>query len=469
MEPLTPQSQSLPDHSRSLVARTLHEWKQLATLGAPILVAQLAQMANGVVDTVMAGHASAKDLAGVGIGTSLWVPILLFFTGTLNALQPIISGHRGAERWDKIMPATWQGLYIAGAASLLMILILTNLEPILRLLQLDDETTAIAQGYLNAFSWGVPALLLLNALRGLTDGLGRTRVIMVFFLISAAINLPLNYLFIYGFTIGGWTLAPMGGIGCGWATSIANWIAALALLAYLNCSRHYLNFHLIGDWAKPVWSEIQAIFKVGLPIGFTMFVEVSMFCMIALFLAPLGATTVAAHQIVLNAISLCFMVPLSLGMALTLRVSFLVGAQDHNEARLLARSSLVLGLCIACINAPILFFGRDFIVSLYTSDIEVQKIAAQLLVLGAIFQIADIIQVTMINVQRGYKDTKIPMLIMLLSFWGICLPLGYVLTFEDWLVEPVGAPGFWTALIAGLTCAAFLLTIRMFRFKAKHV
>lgn len=467
MEPLnTSQPQPLPDHNRSLVARTLHEWKQLAVLGTPVLVAQLAQMANGVVDTMMAGHASAKDLAGVGIGTSLWVPILLFFTGTLNALQPIISGHRGAEQWNRIMPATWQGLYIAGVASLLMILVLINLEPVLRLLQLDDETTAIAQGYLDAFSWGVPALLLLNALRGLTDGLGRTRVIMVFFLISAIINLPLNYLFIYGFTIGGWTLDPMGGIGCGWATSIANWIAALALLLYLNRSKHYTAFHLIGDWAKPVWSEIHAILKVGLPIGFTMFVEVSMFCMIALFLAPLGATTVAAHQIVLNAVSLLFMVPLSLGMALTLRVSFLVGAQDHDEARLLARSSLLLGLIIACINAPILFFGRDFIVTLYTSDLEVQKIAASLMILCAIFQIFDIIQVTMINVLRGYKDTKIPMLIMLLSFWGISLPLGYVLTFKDWLVAPIGAPGFWTALIAGLICAAFLLTIRMFRFKA---
>lgn len=467
MEPLnSSQSQTLPDHNRSLVVRVLHEWKQLSILGTPVLIAQLAQMANGVVDTVMAGHASAKDLAGVGIGTSLWVPILLFFTGTLNALQPIISGHRGADQLNKIMPATWQGLYIAGVASLLMILVLINLEPLLRLLQLDDETTAIAQGYLEAFAWGVPALLLLNALRGLTDGLGRTRVIMVFFLISAIINLPLNYLFIYGFTFADWTLAPMGGIGCGWATSISNWIAAFALLIYLNRSQHYTAFHLIGDWAKPVWSEIHAILKIGLPIGFTMFIEVSMFCMIALFLAPLGATTVAAHQIVLNAISLCFMVPLSLGMALTLRVSFLVGANDHEEARLLARSSLLLGLGIACINAPILFFGRDLIANLYTSDVEVQKIAASLFVLGAIFQIADIIQVTMINVLRGYKDTKIPMLIMLLSFWGICLPLGYVLTFKDWLIAPLGASGFWTALIAGLTCAAILLTIRMFRFKA---
>ncbi|HSC67630.1 MAG TPA: MATE family efflux transporter [Cellvibrio sp.] len=470
MEPLNnEQLQTLPDHNQSLVMRTLHEWKQLTILGAPILIAQLAQMANGVVDTVMAGHASAKDLAGVGIGTSLWVPILLFFNGTLNALQPIISGHRGAGDLRKIMPATWQGLYIAAAASVIMILLLINLGPILRLLQLDDETTAIAQGYLSAFSWGVPALLLLNALRGLTDGLGHTRVIMVFFLLSAVLNLPLNYLFIFGFTIAGWTLDPMGGIGCGWATSISNWVAALALLVYLNRSQHYKTFHLLSDWAKPVRKEIVAILKIGLPIGFTMFIEVSMFCMIALFLAPLGATTVAGHQIVLNVISLLFMMPLSLGMALTLRVSFLVGAQDHDEARLLSRSSLLLALGISCINAPILFFGGEWLARLYTTDLDVQRVAAQLFMLGAFFQIADVIQVTMINVQRGYKDTKVPMLIMLISFWGICLPLGYVLTFEDWISAPMGAPGFWSALIVGLGCAACLLTLRVFRFQPSGV
>ena len=466
MEPLnTDQLQTLPDHNQSLVTRTLHEWKQLAVLGAPILIAQLAQMANGVIDTVMAGHASAEDLAGVAIGASLWVPVLLFFAGVLSALQPTISGHRGAGELHKIMPTTWQGIYIALAGMVAMILLLVNTQPVLRILQLDAVTAAISDGYLDAFAWGVPALLLLTALRGLTDGLGHTRVIMVFSLISTLLNLPLNYVFIYGFDFIIFQLPAMGGIGCGWATSIANWAATLALLVYLNRSATFKNFHLIGDWVAPAKSEIARLLKLGLPIGFTMFIEVSMFCMIALFLAPLGSTTVAGHQIVLNVTSVLFMLPLSLGMALTLRISFLVGAADHDEARLLARSSLLLAVGISCINAPILFFGREWLAGLYTSDVSVQNIAAKLFMLAALFQIVDVIQVTMINVQRGYKDTKTPMFIMLLSFWGICLPLGYMLTFKDWITAPMGAPGFWMALIAGLTCAALLLTVRMFRFR----
>lgn len=457
--------QPLPNHNESLVARTLHEWQQLARLGAPIFIAQLAQMANGVIDTVMAGHASAEDLAGVGIGTSFWVPVLLFFVGVLGALQPTVSGHRGAGDLHKIMPTTWQGIYIALAAMVLMILLLVNTQPVLTLLKLDAPTANIADGYLDAFAWGIPALLLMLALRGLTDGLGHTRVIMVFSLVSTLLNLPLNYIFIYGFDFIVFQLPAMGGIGCGWATSISNWIAVISLLIYLNRSNTYKDFHLIDNWTAFNKQEVSNLLKLGLPIGFTLFIEVSMFCMIALFLAPLGATTVAGHQIVLNATSVFFMLPLSLGMAITLRVSFLVGAEDYDEARLLARSSLLLAIGISCINAPILFFGRDWLASLYTSDAAVLIIAAQLFMLSAFFQIVDVIQVTMINVQRGYKDTKIPMLIMLLSFWGICLPLGYVLTFKDWLGAPMGAAGFWTALIAGLSCAALLLTIRMFRFR----
>ncbi|HSX85780.1 MAG TPA: MATE family efflux transporter [Cellvibrio sp.] len=468
MEPLNPQQQHqpLPNHNESLVARTLHEWQQLATLGAPILIAQLAQMANGVIDTIMAGHASAEDLAGVAIGASLWVPVLLFFSGVLSALQPTISGHRGAGELHKIMPTTWQGIYIALAAMTVMVLLLINTQPVLAILQLDATNAAIADGYLDAFAWGVPALLLLIALRGLTDGLGHTSVIMVFSLVSTLLNLPLNYIFIYGFDFIVFQLPAMGGIGCGWATSISNWVATIALLIYLNRSSTYKNLHLIGDWIAPARTEITRLLKLGLPIGFTLFIEVSMFCMIALFLAPLGSTTVAGHQIVLNVTSVLFMLPLSLGMALTLRISFLVGAADHDEARLLARSSLLLAVSISCINAPILFFGREWLAGLYTSDVSVQNIATKLFMLAAIFQIVDVIQVTMVNVQRGYKDTKTPMFIMLLSFWGICLPLGYVLTFKNWLTTPMGAPGFWMALIAGLTCAAFLLTLRMFRFRA---
>lgn len=454
-----------PPRASGRVARTLTEWRTLAVLGGPILIAQLAQMANGVIDTVMAGNASAEDLAGVAIGSSLWSPLFLLFMGLLSAMQPIISGHNGAGRQHRIMPVTWQGIYIALGCSILMILLLTNVRPVLAALGMDLSTANITLGYLKAFSFGVPALLVLMALRGLTDGLGHTRVVMLFSILAAAINLPLNYIFIYG----KFGVPAIGGVGCGWATAISVWLALIGLLVYLGVSRVYRNFHLISNWHKPDQAGMGRLLHLGVPIGFTIFVEASMFAVIALFLVPLGPVVVAGHQIALNVTSLVFMVPLSLGMALTLRVSFLVGAQTPATAQLLARSTLLLSLAIALVFASLLWLGNSAIAALYTQDESVRAVTRQLLLLAALFQIADVIQVTAISALRGYRDTRVPMLIMLLSFWAICLPLGYVLTFTDWLVPALGAPGFWIGLIVGLTVASILLTIRLFLFRASSI
>lgn len=440
---------------------TLKEWRILASLGAPILITQLAQMANGVIDTVMAGHYSARDLAGVAIGNSFWMPIFLFFVGILTALQPTISNHRGAQALHKIPTVAWQGIYIALTSALLMMVLLRHVEPALQWLQLEPATAAITQGYLNGFLWGVPAMLLIVALRGLTDGLGHTQVMMGASLLSTLINLPLNYIFIYG-KLG---FPAMGGAGCGWATALANSIALLILLIYLHRSEKFRHFAPLQKINGIQWQEIKKLLRLGIPIGSAMFFEVSMFTVIALFLAPLGPTVVAGHQLVLNFVSLMFMVPLSLGMALTLRVSFLVGKGECQTAHHLARSALLLALCIALFYVPLLTLGTSWIAAAYTQDTAVMAIAVQLLKLAAIFQVADVLQVTAISGLRGFHDTRIPMLIILLSFWGIAMPLGYTLTFTDMIVPAMGAAGFWLALIVGLVSACVLLLTRLFRFK----
>jgi MATE family multidrug resistance protein len=438
-----------------------NEWKILLKLGAPILVAQVAQVANGVVDTVMSGHASAHDLAGVGIGASIWIPLLLFFTGVLSALQPSISQLNGAKDWQAILPTAWQGIYIAIVCALLMVCAIFSSFTLLDLFSVDPTTLRVARGYLIAFTWGVPALLLMIAFRGLTDGLSHTRVFMFFSVMSTLLNIPLNAIFIFGVNIFNViNIEPMGGVGCGYATSLSNTLACIAFIIYLETAKSFSTFRIFNHVCAPNLSQLKSLLHLGLPIGISMFVEVSMFCVIALFLARLGANVVAGHQIVLSATSLIFMLPLSLGFALSLRVSYLVGANQKKLSQTLVRSSLLLALFVALINAPLIYFFRTSISQLYTNDIAVQKIAEALFVFAALFQIADVVQVTMINALRGYKDTKIPMLITLLSFWLICLPLGYLLSFTDWITTAKGASGFWLALIIGLSCAAILLTLR---------
>ncbi|WP_053981947.1 MATE family efflux transporter [Marinagarivorans algicola] len=445
----------------SLIQQTLHEWRALLRLGAPILVAQLAQMANGFVDTLMAGNASSFDLAAVGIGVSFWVPLSLFFMGVLGALQPIIAEHNGAKRFDNIVPVAWQGIYIALIGSLGVMLLLWNVMPLVELFKADAKTAAIVEGYLQAFVWGVPALLLITALRGFTDGMGHTKVFMVVSLLGTLCNIPLNYIFIYG----KFGMPELGGIGCGWATTGANMVALAAMLVYLHWGKANKNIHFFHTIHTPSVILIRRILKLGIPIGVTLFVEVSMFCAIAIFLMPLGAQTVAAHQIVLNATSMAFMVPLSLGMAVLLRVSYLVGEQTLGRARLVARSSLLLALAIACINVPILFFGRELLANMYTQEPEVVAIATRLLKLAAIFQLVDVLQVVAVNGLRGYQDTALPMWIIVLAFWGVCLPLGYVLAYTNIIISAAGAQGYWIALTVGLAIAAILLIWRLFAFK----
>jgi MATE family multidrug resistance protein len=278
--------------------------------------------------------------------------------------------------------------------------------------------------------------------------------------LGTLVNLPLNYILIYG-KLG---LPAMGGIGCGWATAISNVVAAAGLLVYLNRSRVYRQFHLVRDFARPDWATIVYILNLGVPIGVTIFVEASMFSVIALFLAPLGPVVVAGHQIALNVVSLLFMAPLSLGLALTLRISFLMGAGAPDTARLIAKSTLLLAFVLALVFALLLLALPDQIAGLYTNDSAVQSVTTHLLLFAALFQLADVTQVTCISALRGYKDTRIPLVIMLLSFWGVGLPLGWVLTFTDWLGSAMGAAGFWVGLSVGLLCAGVMLGIRLFRF-----
>ena len=441
-----------------LLVRIKREWLTLTILGAPILIGQLAQISNGVVDTVMAGHASADDLTGVAIGNSLWLPLMLFMIGLLNATQPIISGYRGANQPHKIVPVTWNAIYISLAAALIAILLLINVEPVLGLIQMGSNSARITIGYLKAFAWGIPAILLVLSLRGLTDGLGHTKIFMVFSILTVLINAPLNYILIYG-KLG---MPAMGGIGCGWATAIAQWCSLLLLLTYLHFAPAFKNFHLWQLRMTPNLAVIRQILSLGIPIGFTIFVEATMFSLVALLLAPLGTDVVAGHQIALNVVSIFFMVPMSIGLAITLRISFLIGAEQPNTARLVARSTILLVTLISFCFAGLMYAFAGPIASLYSTEVGVLQIAELLLVYGAMFQIADVLQVVCISSLRGYKDTRIPMYIMLSSFWGIGIPLGYILAFQDWLVPAMGAPGFWIGLIAGLSHAAFWLLIRLF-------
>lgn len=452
-----------PALSRS--RRTLAEIKALLTLAGPIMVAQLANTAMGFVDTLMAGRVSPHDLAAVALGNSIWIPVLLLMNGILLATTAKVARKVGAGSYALIGPLVRQALWLGLGLGLIAAVLLLAAEPVLRLMQVEDALCASTMGYLQAVAAGFPALALYMVLRGFSDGLGSTRPTMVIGLLALLLNIPANYVFING-KLG---LPAMGGVGCGWATALVMWFMLGAMLWWVRWAPVYQPSRLFERLERPQWPAIRDLLAVGVPIGVAIFAEASIFSVIALLIGSLGASVVAGHQIALNFSAMVFMIPYSLAMAATVRVGQALGRDAPREARFSSGVAVATALAWACCSASLMLLLREDIARLYTPDPQVLAVASTLLVYSALFQFSDAIQVTAAGALRGYQDTRATMLITLLAYWGIGLPIGYGLGLDDWFGPASGPAGLWQGLVAGLTCAALLLGVRLQRSARRAV
>ncbi|WP_028108510.1 MATE family efflux transporter [Ferrimonas futtsuensis] len=435
----------------------LYQAKSLIRLALPVLAAQVAQTMMGFIDTVMAGRVSATDMAAVAVGTSIWLPTILFFAGILMALTPMVSHHHGARQERRIRPLIHQGIYLALVCGLLAMAIFTQTEWILAQMDLDPQLFELSRGYLAAVLWGAPPFLLFQVLRNFTEGLSWTLPSMIIGFVGLAINIPANYIFIYGH----FGMPAMGGAGCGVATALVFWGMFLAMALYLLITQRFKEYRLFQGWKRVNLSLQAAVVKLGLPIALALFFEVTLFAVVAVAIAPLGPVTVAGHQVAANFSGLIFMLPLALGMALTIRVGYYLGRKEFEIAAMVARIGLMMGLGIAVITALGTVLFREQIAALYTTDAEVLTLAGQLMLLCAIYQLSDTVQVVTAATLRGYKDTTALLWISLVSYWGVGLSTGIVLGLTDWLVPAMGAAGFWIGFIAGLSAAALMVKIRL--------
>ncbi|MCD6582707.1 MAG: MATE family efflux transporter [Desulfuromusa sp.] len=429
------------------------EAKQLIPLAAPILAAQLAQQTLAFVDTVMAGRVSATDLAGVAVGGSIWGPIFLFLYGVLLAITPIVAQLHGAGKTAETGPLARKGLLVALPLVFIAILLLQNAGLVFLWMDVDPQVATISTAYLKAISWGVPALALFFLLRNLSEGMGLVRPSMLIGLASIPINIAGNYVFIYG-KLG---FPAMGGIGCGWASALSLWFMCGCMLLTIWRVRRYDKTHFL-DLNKTCGAEgAPQLLRLGLPIGLSLLVEASIFALIALFLSPLGALTVASHQITLNYSSMIFMIPLSLASAITIRVGHAIGQQRYDRARLSSKAGLLLNSAIALVTATLTLLFAEQIAGVYTQNPQVIMIAVGLLYLNALYQVSDAFQIGAAAALRGYKDSRVPLVMVIISYWIIGLPLGYSLALTNFWGAPLGAKGFWISLIIGLSVAALLL------------
>ena len=439
----------------------------LCTLAWPMLVGQLANVGMSVADVAMAGHASAQDLAGVSLGASIWALLLVTLIGLMMAVNPIVSQMVGAQAYDRIghvvRQAMWKGLGV-GLAGLL---VAQACAFIFDVMALEPAVRDIAKTFTRVISFALPAFACYRVLYGYSTSLNQTRPLMVIALMALLLNIGINWLLIFGH----WGLPKLGGVGCAWSTLLCVWFQLLAQIAWMRRGKAYRSTWPFARFEPPHWPDINNLLKLGLPIGITYFAEASAFSLIALLVAPFGSAQVGAHQIALNFASLVFMLPMSLGMALLTRVGQALGAGDPAAARFRAWLGVSAAMAGTLVTATGTAWFNHPIASAYTSDLTIATIAAQLLLLSAIFQMSDAIQVATSCAIRAYKVTRPPMVIHLAAFWGFALPLGCALGLGPlwlsaplhaalpwWPAAPLAAQGFWIALAVGLTVAAVALT-----------
>jgi multidrug resistance protein, MATE family len=423
--------------------------RQLIRLAWPVLIAQVAVVLNGVIDTIMAGRLSALDLAAVGIGASIYITVFVSCMGVLLALTPTVAQLYGAGRRADIGEEVRQSAWLALALSIVGVLVLRHPEPFLAFSQLTPEVEAKVRAYLLAVSWGMVPSLAFRIFYGFMTGIGRPRAVMAFNVIGLIAKIPLNLLFIYGLD--------MGAAGCAASTAAISWLTGL--FAWVWCCRQpdCAEFGIFARLTGPRPKDIGALLRLGLPIGATFLVDVTAFTFMALFVARLGPTTSAAHQIAANLAVLTFMLPLSVGNAALVLAGQALGARNPVAARRAGLMGLAVGFGISLAVGLTLWLGAGQLVAIYTPDAEVRAIAVTLVGIVAFYHVADSIQAVAVNVLRGYKKTTVPMVAYAVSLWGVGLGGGYVLGLTDLLGPARGAAGFWLAAACSLVLAGAIV------------
>lgn len=427
--------------------------RELLHLGLPILLGQLAQMSMNFVDSVVAGKAGTAHMAGVSIGGALWVPLLLFGQGILIPIGPLVAQGLGAGKKESLNRFWRQGIWLALMLAVLLVSLFSfGSYAYLHYLDVDKEMAEIASKYVSYIKWGAPAFLLFFVTRFFVEAKSYTRPAMIAGFIALFCNIPLNFIFAFGYL----GMPALGGAGCGLATAIVCWIMLFTMLYYL---RKHSPYTMKINRPNPV--IIMRVVRLGFPVACALLLEVSSFSLISLLISPLGKTIVAGHQVAMTTSGLVFMFPLSLGTATSILVGRYLGAGDLVRAKENRQTSMLMSLCVGvtCLCGMILF--REEIARLYSNDPMVIALASSILIYTAIYQIPDNLQMSVLSALRGYNDTKAIFVFSCVSYWVLSVPIGYTLCYTNLLGKALGVYGFWTALILALTCMCILVNIRI--------
>jgi len=458
----TPARAGAPPGRRRRSLLFLHELRELMRVAGPLIVGQLGGIAMNTTDTIMVGPLGAESLAGAGLGNAIFMALLMVCTGTLMGMSPLVAQAYGAGDRGECRRVAVQGLWLAAVLAVPMTVLSLFGLPIARALDQPEAVARLAGGYLFAIAWGVPPMLLFMAFRQYLDGMGLTRPAMAMTFIGVAVNVLGNYLLIYGFRIqlpllGTWTVPAGGLVGSGWATTLVRWAMLAAMLAYVLRRRELNPF--TGASLKPAAARLRRMMAIGAPIGGQLAAEVGVFSFAVVLMGWLSPVAQAAHQVTINIASATFMVALGTSLAGTIRVGQHVGAGSRRGVHRAVLTTYALSIGFMALCALGFLAGPRWILGLYTRDPEILAVGLTLLGMAAAFQVFDGAQVAGLCALRGAADTRIPMGITVLAYWGIGAPAAYLLGFHT----PLGPRGVWMGLVVSLVAAALLLAWRVRR------
>jgi len=448
------------------LSRLREDIPALLKLAGPLLIGQLAVITFGVLDTAMTARYSAEDLAALAMASAIFISIYVGLTGVVSALAPIAGQLFGAKRYSEIGEEVRQATWLALGLTVLGCFILLNADHLLAISHMSPDIEGKARLYLNILALGLPASMGMRVLMALHNAVSRPAVITIVQLIGLGLKLPLNLLFIYG----GFGIEGMGGPGCAVATVIINWSWLLMTLSFVLFDRFYRPFNIFERFSLPDWHRIWTLLKLGAPIGFSYLIEVTSFTFMSLFIARLGTTALAGHQIVANMGTVIYMVPLSLSIATMTLVAQSIGANKPERAEEIGWSSVFFTTTLCIMIGIAVWVFRLKLLDLYDPPAAVKVFSVPLFLFIAFYQIFDALQVTAAFILRAYRIAFWPMLIYAGSLWGVGLGGGYLMGFNVLGNTPTflqGANGFWAGNSISLGLAACLLLF-LFRKTAER-
>ncbi len=446
-----------------LKSRVIAEIKECLLLAVPLAGAQVSQAATTFVDTVMMGILGSQIIAAGALGAATFYLLINIGCAIVSAVSPLAAEAYGAGRVESIGRVVRQGLWLSVILAIPVTLLIWHSGALLRLLGQEPANVALAELYLRAIAWGYFPGLGFAVLKSFVSALSQPRPVIVTMIGGTLFNVAANYVLAFG----KFGLPALGIAGLGWASALSLWGMFAALAIYILSHpqlRVYGAFTNLHQFEGKGFGELV---RVGVPIGVLAGVEGGFFTFVTFLMGQLGTVTLAAHQIALQTAVVTFTIPLGISIASTIRVGQLIGQKNPQGARLAGFVSIGIAASFMAMMGILFWTIPGAIVSLYIdtanpANAAVVSLAKTLLGVAAMFQIVDGIQVTAAGALRGLKDTRVPLLIGILAYWGIGLSCGYTLG----LGLGFGGVGLWWGFAIGLAVAAGVLTWRFSKAQA---